>query len=469
MARRKSNIHPRTRAEVDAVVGSSPSGSYLFFGTTTGQNQTASVQVASGTIALGSVGAFTSAEVESLTAAGIVLVSNSVLIDGMDVNSLAEFSELTPAARSAAIALIQAETGGGGGGGTVDSVSAGDSTITVAGTGTNPTVKVTPGTFDASGAAAAIKGLPLGLGGSTSATRFVGGTASVAPTTGTFLKGDFVVTQTGAIYVCTTAGSPGTWTQISGGGGGGAVSSVFTRTGAVTATSGDYTVSQVTGAAPLASPALSGTPTVPTAALGTSTTQAASTAFVIGQAATATPIIDGTAAVGTSTTYARADHIHPIDTSRAAVTALPPAGTSSPIIDGTAAAGSSSSFSRQDHIHPTDTTRAPLIPRINTITSSATPAINVGTTDEFTITALAAVITSMTSGLTGTPIDGQQLIIRIKDNGTARAITWGTSFASSGVATLLATTVISKTHTIGLRYDAAAAKWVCLAVDATGY
>lgn len=45
--------------------------------------------------------------------------------------------------------------------------------------------------------------------------------------------------------------------------GGGAVSSVFGRTGVVTAQSGDYTVAQVTGAAPLASPVFTGTPTVP--------------------------------------------------------------------------------------------------------------------------------------------------------------------------------------------------------------
>lgn len=43
-------------------------------------------------------------------------------------------------------------------------------------------------------------------------------------------------------------------------GGGSAVSSVFGRMGAVTAQSGDYTVSQITGAAPLASPTLTGTP-----------------------------------------------------------------------------------------------------------------------------------------------------------------------------------------------------------------
>jgi hypothetical protein len=59
--------------------------------------------------------------------------------------------------------------------------------------------------------------------------------------------------------------------------------SVFGRTGAVTAQSGDYSVGQVTGAAPLASPGLTGTPTAPTAAVSTNTTQIATTAFVMGE------------------------------------------------------------------------------------------------------------------------------------------------------------------------------------------
>lgn len=71
-----------------------------------------------------------------------------------------------------------------------------------------------------------------------------------------------------------------TW-AVPSGGGGGAVTSVFTRTGAVVATSGDYSVGQVTGAAPLASPALTGVPTAPTASPGTNTTQLATTAFVL--------------------------------------------------------------------------------------------------------------------------------------------------------------------------------------------
>lgn len=100
--------------------------------------------------------------------------------------------------------------------------------------------------------------------------------------------------------------------------------------------------------------------------------------------------------------------------------------------------------------------------RTNTTTSSATPAINVDTTDEFTITALATNITSFTTNLTGTPVNGQKLIIRIKDDGTARTITWGASFAARGVA-LPTTTVISKYLYVGFIYNSTAAVWDCVA------
>jgi hypothetical protein len=57
-----------------------------------------------------------------------------------------------------------------------------------------------------------------------------------------------------------------------------AVSSVFTRTGAVTAQTGDYAVGQVTGAAPLASPPLTGTPTFAGSTSGTTGLKAAAAA-----------------------------------------------------------------------------------------------------------------------------------------------------------------------------------------------
>ena len=83
----------------------------------------------------------------------------------------------------------------------------------------------------------------------------------------------------------------------------------------------DYVDGALALKAPLASPALRGTPTAPTAAAGTNTTQLATTAFVTAsntaQLATVTPLMNGTAAIGASTLVARQDHVHPIDTSRA--------------------------------------------------------------------------------------------------------------------------------------------------------
>lgn len=102
-------------------------------------------------------------------------------------------------------------------------------------------------------------------------------------------------------------------------------------------------------------------------------------------------------------------------------------------------------------------------------TQSATPAINTDVTDQATITGLAQAITSMTSGLTGTPTNGQKLMIRFTDNGTARAIAWGTKFLPSGIAALLTTTVATKTHLVGFIYDSTKAAWMCVAVDTVGY
>jgi len=69
-----------------------------------------------------------------------------------------------------------------------------------------------------------------------------------------------------------------------------------------------------TSRAPLASPTFTGTPAAPTAAVDTNTTQVATTAFVLGQASAVTGAALGTAAIGTSTRYARADHVHAMPT-----------------------------------------------------------------------------------------------------------------------------------------------------------
>jgi hypothetical protein len=103
-------------------------------------------------------------------------------------------------------------------------------------------------------------------------------------------------------------------------------------------------------------------------------------------------------------------------------------------------------------------------PRIGTITSSATPAIDTDTVDQFTITALATNISSMSSSLSGTPVEGQKLIIRIKDNGTPRGISWGASWRGMGV-TLPIVTTASKILYIGAVYNATDSIWDVIAVE----
>jgi len=73
-------------------------------------------------------------------------------------------------------------------------------------------------TVDKEGDVSAYTYKSFGLTGATSATRYVGGTATVAPATGTFSTGDWVVAQNGNIYICTAGGSPGTWATVGGGG-----------------------------------------------------------------------------------------------------------------------------------------------------------------------------------------------------------------------------------------------------------
>ena len=103
-----------------------------------------------------------------------------------------------------------------------------------------------------------------------------------------------------------------------------------------------------------------------------------------------------------------------------------------------------------------------VVEEITTTASSATPAPTGGSLrNYFTVTALAVGATF--SAPSGTPVDGNYLTIRIKDNGTARTLAWNAIYRAIGV-TLPTTTVINKTLYIGCRYNAADSKWDVLAV-----
>lgn len=111
-------------------------------------------------------------------------------------------------------------------------------------------------------------------------------------------------------------------------------------------------------------------------------------------------------------------------------------------------------------------TNKKVTPRVISYTSLTTPwAWNSDSYDQLSMTALANDITI--SADAGTPADGQKVLLRIKDNGTARALTWttGASKAFRAVGTTLpTTTVINKTVYIGCVYNSADARWDVVAV-----
>ena len=97
-----------------------------------------------------------------------------------------------------------------------------------------------------------------------------------------------------------------------------------------------------------------------------------------------------------------------------------------------------------------------LTARVQSVTSSATVTPNADTDDLVIITAQAASL--VIANPTGTPTEGQALLIRIKDNGTARAISFGSEYRAIGI-TLPTTTVLSKTMYLGCVRNVADTKW----------
>ena len=99
--------------------------------------------------------------------------------------------------------------------------------------------------------------------------------------------------------------------------------------------------------------------------------------------------------------------------------------------------------------------------KVQTVTSSAT-VTPVSTNDIVTITAQAVGLTL--ANPTGTFVEGQALMIRIKDNGTAQTIAFGTNYRAIGI-TLPTTTVISKTLYLGIIYNSTDGKWDVLGLN----
>lgn len=97
--------------------------------------------------------------------------------------------------------------------------------------------------------------------------------------------------------------------------------------------------------------------------------------------------------------------------------------------------------------------------------TTGTLTINCDIADQYEALGLTGAITL--AAPSGTPTPGQKLIIRLKDNGTARGITWttGSSGAFQAVGIVLpTTTVVNKLTYVGCIWNATESRWDAVAV-----
>lgn len=100
--------------------------------------------------------------------------------------------------------------------------------------------------------------------------------------------------------------------------------------------------------------------------------------------------------------------------------------------------------------------RSAIAPVVTSIASSAAPTPNVDTTGLYVITAQAA--TATFGAPTGTPVAGQSLSVRIKDNGTPQTLNFNAIYRPLGVA-LPTITSATKTMYMQFLYNATDTKW----------
>ena len=99
---------------------------------------------------------------------------------------------------------------------------------------------------------------------------------------------------------------------------------------------------------------------------------------------------------------------------------------------------------------------------IQTVATATTLTANIDVQKLVVTSALASALTI--AAPTGTPIEGQELTFRIKDDGTARGLTWNAIFVDY-TGSLPTTTVAGKTVYIGCKYNAVDTKWDVVAVQ----
>lgn len=114
---------------------------------------------------------------------------------------------------------------------------------------------------------------------------------------------------------------------------------------------------------------------------------------------------------------------------------------------------------------PATLTNKRIDPRVSSTASASSVTPDVSAFDQYAFTALAAGLTI--NAPTGTPVDGDKLVFRFLDNGTARALTWNGTYTAIGV-TLPTATVVNKTTYVGCIYNANNTRWDVIAAATQG-
>lgn len=89
--------------------------------------------------------------------------------------------------------------------------------------------------------------------------------------------------------------------------------------------------------------------------------------------------------------------------------------------------------------------------------TSGTITPTAGVSDLYIFAGLTGTVT--VAAPSGTPVNGQKLMLRFKDNGSTRTINWNAIFRAFGSVTLPTSTTPSKWHYVGLIYNSTDSKW----------
>lgn len=118
-------------------------------------------------------------------------------------------------------------------------------------------------------------------------------------------------------------------------------------------------------------------------------------------------------------------------------------------------------FDGTNWVNGTDASGGGSAETVTSVVSSDNHTPNADTTSMYVVTAQA--INGVFHAPTGTPVNGQKLLIRIRDNGSNWALSWNAIYRGIGVS-LPGSTVGAKTHYIGCKYNSDETKWDVLSV-----